>query len=237
MLDIKNLTCGPVATPILNDISLTAKKGEITAVIGPSGSGKTTLLRCVAQLQEWQGDILLEGVSIGTYKPGTVGLAFQAFHLFPHLSVWENITFAALKKGLSQETVFAKAADLLDQFGLTDYQKSSPLRLSGGQRQRVCIARALMLDPPLMLFDEPTSALDPELVNEVGDIIKNTLSADRTILLVTHEIRLAKRIAHRIIFLERGHILDNCLTADFFSSAPSIPLSERAQRFLNNLTY
>lgn len=233
MLKIEGLSKSQGAHQILKEVSFSAQKGEILALIGPSGSGKTTLLRCIAQLESYKGLITFNNHPINTLKKGQVGFVFQGFFLFPHLTVINNLILAPLHKGEDKNTAIKKAEALLYNFGLKGKEAIYPHRLSGGQRQRVAIARALMLDPPILLFDEPTSALDPEMVNDVGFIIESAQTKERITLLVTHEIRLAKKVAHRVIFLDHGCIIENTPKELFFSSQHL--LSERAERFLKNL--
>jgi ABC-type polar amino acid transport system ATPase subunit len=238
MLNVSNLTRieGPVT--ILNQVSFKAYKGKITAIIGPSGSGKTTLLRSIAQLDTIQeGTINLDAEPVSNLPQGSVGLVFQAFHLFPHLTVLENLTFALIQRGGHAQATEEKAKNLLESLGLTGKESSYPHKLSGGQKQRVAMARAMMMDPPIMMFDEPTSALDPEMVNDVGDMIKKTLAPHRVVLLVTHEIRLAKKIADHILFLDHGVLLDNISKDAFFKPLPNADISERACVFLKNLNH
>jgi polar amino acid transport system ATP-binding protein len=236
MLKAESLIKYAGETAILNDVSFQAKAGHITAVIGPSGGGKTTLLRCLSQLEKLDsGTVRFADKDLSLLSHGEVGLVFQAFHLFPHLTVLENLTLAPLTEGLPQAQVERKAYDLLEQFGLKAKALSHPNQLSGGQKQRVAIARALMREPAVLLIDEPTSALDPEMVKDVGTVIGALETPQRVIILVTHEIRLAQSIADHILFLDHGKILDNLSAAQFFSQDTSL-LSERAQRFLNNLT-
>lgn len=235
MLKVKNLCKSRNQSIILDDISFQVLPGTITAVIGPSGGGKTTLLRCLSQLDKIDsGTIELKGKDLSQYSHGEVGLVFQAFHLFPHLTVLENLTLALLKQGKSANEVQKKAENLLEQFGLANKADSYPNQLSGGQKQRIAIARALMREPAVLLFDEPTSALDPEMVKDVGNIISSLKGPDRTIILVTHEIRLAQLVADYILFLDKGKILDNLSAVDFFSTDSHL-VSNRAQLFLKNL--
>lgn len=235
MLNVNNLTKKTPSGEILKNVSFIAKRGEITAVIGPSGSGKTSLLRCLAQLTPSFGNVQFNGQNLKELSHGEIGLVFQNFHLFPHLTILENLTLAPVSQGMSEQEATQKAVQLLKQFSLGGKEKRYPGEISGGQKQRVAIARALMLDPPLLLFDEPTSALDPEMVKEVGEIIRSLQDNKRVIILVTHEIRLAERIANRILFLDHGVLLDNVEAKDFFSTN-SKKLSKRAQKFLSNLS-
>lgn len=236
MLNVNNLVKKAPNGEILKNLSFIAKRGEITAIIGPSGSGKTTLLRCLAQLTPISsGNVLFNSQHLRELSHGEIGLVFQAFHLFPHLTILENLILAPVSQGMTEEEAIQKAHHLLKQFSLSGKEKRFPGEISGGQKQRAAIARALMLDPPLLLFDEPTSALDPEMVKEVGEIIRSLQDSKRVIILVTHEVRLAERIANRVLFLDHGVLLDNVEAKDFFST-DSKKLSKRAQRFLSNLS-
>jgi ABC-type polar amino acid transport system ATPase subunit len=236
MLKVCNLTKKTPTGEILKDLSFEAQSGEITAVIGASGSGKTTLLRCLAQLDKnISGKMSLDEQDLSSLSHGEIGLVFQSFHLFPHLNILENLTLAPMHQGISKIDAEKNAYKLLDQFSLKAKAYRYPGQLSGGQKQRVAIARALIMNPPILLFDEPTSALDPEMVNEVGDIIKSLQDPKRVIMLVTHEIRLAEKVANRILFLDHGYLLDNMEASQFFEKDQS-KLSKRAQKFLSNLS-
>lgn len=222
---------------ILDHVSFTAKCGEITTIVGPSGSGKTTLLRCLSQLIETdEGSIFFFDQNISSLYSGEIGMVFQAFHLFSHLTVLENLTLAPLTKGSPYSETKERAYDLLKKFGLEDKADFYPKNLSGGQKQRTAIARALMGDPSILLFDEPTSALDPEMVREIGIIIRGVTTPQRVVVLVTHEIRLAHAISDRILFLDGGKISDD-LPANQFFDQENKGLSNRAKSFLANLTY
>lgn len=204
----------------------------ITAILGPSGSGKTTLLRCLAQLISYKAALMnLNGKHLSEYDRGSIGLVFQQWHLFPHMSVLQNLVFAPIKHGENARTAEDKALFLLGELGVEDQVYAMPQRLSGGQKQRVAIARALMMDPPLLLLDEPTSALDPELVNDVADLIKSLAKPERLIVVVTHELRLAKRIADDIVFMHAGRVLDHVSCKNFFMGKD---ISERASVFLDH---
>ncbi|MDP4725495.1 MAG: ATP-binding cassette domain-containing protein [Alphaproteobacteria bacterium] len=240
MLNVNALTVTMQRNPskrILDNITFDVKDGEILAILGPSGAGKTTLLRCLALLhQQTLGTITFNETPIDTLAAGQIGIVFQSFNLFPHLTVIENMLLAPTchKKGAT-EALLDKAQALLAQFGLTAHAGAHPHNLSGGQKQRVAIARALMMDPPVLLFDEPTSALDPELINEVSEIIKALRQPKRVILVVTHEVRLARHVADHILFLDNGVLLDN-VSRDVFFGESGDGLSPRAQTFLSNLS-
>ncbi|MBY0281862.1 MAG: amino acid ABC transporter ATP-binding protein [Alphaproteobacteria bacterium] len=236
MLNVNNLVKKAFNGEILKNLSFIAKRGEITAIIGPSGSGKTTLLRCLAQLTPISsGNVQFSGQDLKELSHGEIGLVFQNFHLFPHLTILDNLILAPVSQGIPREEVVQKAHHLLKQFSLNGKEKRFPGEISGGQKQRIAIARALMLDPPLLLFDEPTSALDPEMVKEVGEIISSLQDSKRVIILVTHEVRLAQQIANRVLFLDHGVLLDNVESKEFFST-DSTKLSKRAQKFLSNIS-
>jgi glutamate/aspartate transport system ATP-binding protein len=224
---------------VLNGCSTEVKKGEVVVVCGPSGSGKSTLIKCVNGLEPFQnGEISVDGVSVGA--PGTdlprlrsrIGMVFQNFELFPHMTVTRNLTLAqekVLHRGL--EEAMQKGLKLLDRVGLLAHKDKYPGQLSGGQQQRVAIARALAMDPIAMLFDEPTSALDPEMINEVLDVMVGLAKEGMTMMVVTHEMGFARKVAHRVIFMDRGEIVEDASKDDFFGK----PRSERAQQFLSKI--
>lgn len=226
---------------ILDQVSTICEAGKITVIVGPSGGGKTSFLRCAAGLETpFKGSILVNNAKLSDLPLGMVGVVFQALHLFPHLTILENLQIAPLHvKGIPYADSLHKAMGLLGQFGLKDLASMFPHRLSGGQKQRVAIARALMMEPHVLLFDEPTSALDPELVNDVADCIAALRQPDRVIIMVTHEIRLAQKIADHILFLDQGCILDDVSKDVFFEHDPLLPdgctLSQRSRIFLKNL--
>ena len=209
-------------------------------VCGPSGSGKSTLIQCVNGLEPYQkGDIRIEGVSVGDRRTdlpklrARVGMVFQHFELFPHLTVIANLCLAQMKVlGRSREAATDKAMALLDRVGSRATRPPKyPGQLSGGQQQRVAIARALAMDPIAMLFDEPTSALDPEMINEVLDVMVALAQDGMTMMVVTHEMGFARKVAHRVIFMDKGEIVEDAPTEDFFGK----PRSERAQQFLSKI--
>ncbi|MBY4716493.1 amino acid ABC transporter ATP-binding protein, partial [Burkholderia cepacia] len=209
------------------------KKGEVVVVCGPSGSGKSTLIKTVNGLEPFQqGEILVNGQSVGDKKTNLsklrskVGMVFQHFELFPHLSITENLTLAQIKVlGRGKDEANEKGMKLLDRVGLKAHAHKFPGQLSGGQQQRVAIARALSMDPIAMLFDEPTSALDPEMINEVLDVMVELAQEGMTMMVVTHEMGFAKKVAHRVIFMDKGAIVEDDRKDDFFSN----PKSERAK--------
>jgi len=212
--------------PVLRDVSLDIGDGEVVAVIGPSGSGKTTLLRCVDLLEEFEsGEVRLDGAAIGYVERGgrrvrrpdrelaatraQIGIVFQSFNLFPHMKVLRNVMVAPVRvKGEPPDEVEARARALLARVGLGDKLDAYPAALSGGQQQRVAIARALAMRPKLMLFDEVTSALDPELVGEVLEVIRQVAGEGMTMLIVTHEMQFARDVAHRIVFMDGGVVVE-----------------------------
>ncbi|KVE88627.1 amino acid ABC transporter ATP-binding protein, partial [Burkholderia cepacia] len=216
-------------------------KGEVVVVCGPSGSGKSTLIKTVNGLEPFQqGEILVNGQSVGDKKTNLsklrskVGMVFQHFELFPHLSITENLTLAQIKVlGRGKDEANEKGLKLLDRVGLKAHAHKFPGQLSGGQQQRVAIARALSMDPIAMLFDEPTSALDPEMINEVLDVMVELAQEGMTMMVVTHEMGFAKKVAHRVIFMDKGAIVEDDRKDDFFSN----PKSERAKDFLAKILH
>jgi glutamate/aspartate transport system ATP-binding protein len=208
-------------------------------VCGPSGSGKSTLIKCVNGLEPFQeGDIHVDGVSVGdrnTDLPklrARIGMVFQHFELFPHLSVMRNLVLPQVKVlNRKPEQARENGMRLLDRVGLRIFADKFPGELSGGQQQRVAIARALAMDPIAMLFDEPTSALDPEMINEVLDVMVALAKDGMTMIVVTHEMGFARKVAHRVVFMDQGEIIEDAPTADFFGK----PRSERAQLFLSKI--
>jgi glutamate/aspartate transport system ATP-binding protein len=224
---------------VLKNCSADVAKGEVVVVCGPSGSGKSTLIKCVNALEPFQeGTITVEGISVGDPKTNLpklrarIGMVFQHFELFPHLSVTRNLTLAQVKVlGRDPKIAAEKAVKLLDRVGLSAHAEKYPGQLSGGQQQRVAIARALAMDPIAMLFDEPTSALDPEMINEVLDVMVNLAKEGMTMIVVTHEMGFARKVANRVVFMDRGEIVEDAPTAEFFGK----PRSERAQLFLSKI--
>jgi glutamate/aspartate transport system ATP-binding protein len=224
---------------VLSDCTTEVKKGEVIVVCGPSGSGKSTLIKCVNGLEAFQeGEIFVDGTSIGkatTNLPklrSRVGMVFQHFELFPHMSIIDNLTIAPIKVlKRSKNQAIAQGMQLLERVGLTEQAQKFPGQLSGGQQQRVAIARALAMNPIVMLFDEPTSALDPEMVNEVLDVMVQLASEGMTMMVVTHEMGFARKVAQRVIFMDRGSIIEDTTKEEFFGT----PRSERAQQFLSKI--
>jgi glutamate/aspartate transport system ATP-binding protein len=239
MISIQNVSKWYGAFQVLTDCSTAVAKGEVVVVCGPSGSGKSTLIKCVNALEPFQkGTVLVDGVSVGDSKTNLpklrsrIGMVFQNFELFPHLSVTENLTLAQVKVlNRTPDAARDKGLKLLDRVGLIAHKDKFPGQLSGGQQQRVAIARALSMDPIAMLFDEPTSALDPEMINEVLDVMVELAKEGMTMMVVTHEMGFAKKVAHRVIFMDAGKIIEDCTKDEFFGT----PRSERAQIFLSKI--
>ena len=221
---------------VLADCTTHVAKGEVVVVCGPSGSGKSTLIKCVNALEPFQkGSIVVNGIAVEDPKTNLprlragVGMVFQHFELFPHMTITQNLTVAQIKVlGRGKEEALDKGFKLLDRVGLKGQADKFPGQLSGGQQQRVAIARALAMDPICMLFDEPTSALDPEMINEVLDVMVQLACEGMTMMCVTHEMGFARKVAHRVIFMDQGAIVEDATKDDFFGK----PHSERAQSFL-----
>ena len=224
---------------VLNDCSTEVAKGEVVVVCGPSGSGKSTLIKCVNGLEPFQeGTVTVAGISVGDPKTdlaklrARIGMVFQHFELFPHLTVIRNLALAQIKVlGRSNAESEQRGMRLLERMGLREHAHKYPGQLSGGQQQRVAIARALAMDPIAMLFDEPTSALDPEMINEVLDVMVTLATDGMTMMVVTHEMGFAREVAHRVVFMDKGEIVEDAPTAEFFAK----PRSERAQVFLSKI--
>ena len=226
---------------VLTDCSTKVDKGEVVVVCGPSGSGKSTLIKCVNALEPFQkGTVTVDGISVGDPKTdlpklrARVGMVFQHFELFPHMSVTDNLALAQIKVlGRSKDEATARGMKYLDRVGLKEHAHKYPGQLSGGQQQRVAIARGLSMDPIAMLFDEPTSALDPEMINEVLDVMVQLAQEGMTMMVVTHEMGFAKKVANRVIFMDRGEIVEDAKKDDFFGK----PRSERAVQFLSKILH
>jgi len=239
MIEIQNVSKWYGQFQVLTDCTTSVQKGEVVVVCGPSGSGKSTLIKCVNGLEPFQqGDIIVKGTSVGNPKTNLsklrahVGMVFQNFELFPHMSITENLTIGQIKVlNRSKDEAIEKGMKLLDRVGLKAQANKFPGQLSGGQQQRVAIARALAMDPICMLFDEPTSALDPEMVNEVLDVMVELAHEGMTMMCVTHEMGFARKVAHRVIFMDQGKIIEDARKEDFFGT----PRSERAQQFLSKI--
>jgi len=224
---------------VLKDISVNIKKGEVIAVIGPSGSGKSTFLRCLNKLEDpTKGNIYIQGKNLMDDKTDInkirekVGMVFQHFNLFPHKTVLQNLTLAPMKiKNTKKEEIEEKAYTLLDKVGLREKANVYPNQLSGGQKQRIAIARALAMDPSVILFDEPTSALDPEMIKEVLDVMRELALEGMTMIVVTHEMGFAKSVADRVFFMDQGTILEDNSPDIIFTN----PSHERTKEFLNKV--
>ena len=239
MIEIKNISKWYGSFQVLKDCSVNVEKGEVVVVCGPSGSGKSTLIKTVNALEPFQkGEIIVDGISVGDPKTdlpklrSRVGMVFQHFELFPHLSIRENPVLAQMKVlGRGREEATERGLKLLDRVGLLKHADKFPGQLSGGQQQRVAIARALAMDPICMLFDEPTSALDPEMINEVLDVMVQLAKEGMTMMVVTHEMGFAKKVADRVIFMDAGEIIENLPADEFFGK----PHTDRAQKFLSKI--
>ncbi len=226
---------------VLDACNLEVNKGEVVVVCGPSGSGKSTLIKCANGLEPFQkGELTVDGISVGargTNLPklrARVGMVFQHFELFPHMSIRDNLALAQVKVlGRGRDEAVAKGLKLLDRVGLAAQAGKFPGQLSGGQQQRVAIARALAMDPICMLFDEPTSALDPEMINEVLEVMVELAREGMTMMCVTHEMGFAQKVAHRVVFMDQGRIVEDAPKAEFFGT----PRSERAQLFLSKILH
>ena len=239
LLELKNINKSFGNLRVLNDVSMTVKQGKVVAIIGPSGSGKTTLLRCVNALEPIDsGEIIIESKPVNPKSRDVhelrekVGFIFQAFNLFTHLTVLENIMLAQrIVKKRSVKEAREKAFSLLRKVGLEDKADSYPSKLSGGQQQRIAIARALAMDPKLLLMDEITSALDPELVSEVLDVVMQLAKDGMTMVIVTHEMGFASNVASKIIFMDNGRIIEQGEPNKIFNN----PEQERTKDFLNKV--
>jgi len=241
VIDIKNISKWYGSFQVLTDCTTSIQKGEVVVVCGPSGSGKSTLIKTVNALEPIQkGDVVVDGVSITDPKTdlpkmrSKVGMVFQHFELFPHLSVTENLTLAQMKVlSRPKDEALKRGLKMLDRVGLMVHKDKFPGQLSGGQQQRVAIARALSMDPIVMLFDEPTSALDPEMVGEVLDVMVLLAKEGMTMMVVTHEMGFAKKVSHRVIFMDAGKIVEDCKKDDFFGDPEA--RAPRAKEFLSKI--
>jgi polar amino acid transport system ATP-binding protein len=226
-------------TRALDDVTLSVSSGEVVVVLGPSGSGKSTLIRTLNQLETIDsGDIVIKGKSFTNHKIDVnelrreVGMVFQSFNLFPHLTILDNLILAPMKvRKLSREEAVTEAMEMLKKVNISEQSHKYPAQLSGGQKQRVAIARALCMKPEVMLFDEPTSALDPEMVGEVLDIMKLLARDGMTMVCVTHEMGFAKEVADRVVFMDKGKILEENTPQGFFNN----PVHPRAKEFLSQI--
>jgi glutamate/aspartate transport system ATP-binding protein len=239
MIELNNVSKWYGAFQVLDNCSMSLAKGEVVVICGPSGSGKSTLIKCINGLETFtKGTIIVDGISVGdaaTNLPklrSRIGMVFQNFELFPHMTATENIVLAQ-QKVLSRDRAAAesKAHELLTRMGLAEQAAKYPAQLSGGQQQRVAIARALAMDPIAMLFDEPTSALDPEMITEVLDVMVKLAEEGMTMAVVTHEMGFARKVADRVVFMDRGVIVEDADKDAFFGT----PRSERAQIFLSKI--
>lgn len=239
MIKINDLHKSFGSNEVLKGISKEIKKGEVVAIIGPSGSGKSTFLRCINLLETPnKGDIYIEGQNLTDKKTNIdgirqkVGMVFQHFNLFPHKTVLENLTLAPMRlRGKTPSEAKEKAMELLGKVGLANKANEYPNRLSGGQKQRIAIARALAMEPHVMLFDEPTSALDPEMVREVLDVMRNLVAEGMTMLIVTHEMGFAKNVANRVFFMDQGTVLEDANPRELFEN----PKHDRTKEFLDKV--
>jgi glutamate/aspartate transport system ATP-binding protein len=241
MIELQNISKWYGQFQVLTDCSTTIKKGEVVVICGPSGSGKSTLIKTINALEPFQeGELIVNGIRLHDPKTdlpnlrAKVGMVFQHFELFPHLSVMENLTIAQIKV-LNRSLEDAKQHGLkyLERVGLLEQKDKFPGQLSGGQQQRVAIARALCMDPMVMLFDEPTSALDPEMVGEVLDVMVKLAQEGMTMCVVTHEMGFAKKVSHRVIFMDKGIIVEDCSRDEFFGNPDA--RSPRAKDFLSKI--
>ncbi|OCA53878.1 amino acid ABC transporter ATP-binding protein [Photorhabdus namnaonensis] len=241
MISLKNVSKWYGQFQVLSDCSTEVKKGEVVVVCGPSGSGKSTLIKTVNGLESiQQGEILVNDIKVNDKNTNLaqlrskVGMVFQHFELFPHLSIIENLTLAQIKVlNRDKKTAEEKGFKLLERVGLASQANKFPSQLSGGQQQRVAIARALCMDPIAMLFDEPTSALDPEMINEVLDVMVKLADEGMTMMVVTHEMGFARKVASRVIFMDEGKIVEDSKKEDFFAN----PKSDRAKEFLAKILH
>jgi glutamate/aspartate transport system ATP-binding protein len=241
MIEMKNVSKWYGNFQVLTNCTTDIRKGEVVVVCGPSGSGKSTLIKTINALEPFQqGEITVDGIAVHDPKTNLpklrsrVGMVFQHFELFPHLSVTENLTLAQIKVlGRSKEEAIAHGLKYLERVGLFAHKDKFPGQLSGGQQQRVAIARALSMDPIVMLFDEPTSALDPEMVGEVLDVMVKLAQEGMTMMCVSHEMGFARKVSHRVIFMDEGKIVEDCPKDDFFNKPED--RSPRAKDFLSKI--
>lgn len=238
IISISNLDKHYGSFHALKNIDLNVKRGEVLALIGSSGSGKSTLIRCINLLEEYSsGSVVVDGVKVEKGKNlakvrAEVGMVFQQFNLFPHMTALRNVAIAPVRvRGISWVDAEARAKQLLERVGLGEHMHKYPDQLSGGQQQRVAIARSLAMEPLVLLCDEPTSALDPEMVGEVLDVLQSVAATGVTMLIVTHEMAFARRVADRIIFMEKGQLIEQAPPDSFFDN----PKTERARNFLRSI--
>ena len=240
IIQIQNVSKWFGTHQVLTDVNLDVQAGQKVVVLGPSGSGKSTLIRCINRLEEFQkGEIVVDGHRLSTLKRlepvrREVGMVFQQFNLFPHMSVLRNVMLAPIKlRGLSESAAEERAMTLLRRVGIQEQAHKMAAQLSGGQQQRVAIARSLAMEPKIMLFDEPTSALDPEMVGEVLDVMRDLATGGMTMIVVTHEMGFAREVADRVIFMDRGQLLEDAPPAEFFGN----PRLERLKTFLQRVAH
>jgi glutamate/aspartate transport system ATP-binding protein len=241
MIEIENVSKWYGSFQVLRECSTRVARGDVVVVCGPSGSGKSTLIKTVNGLEPYQqGSVRVDGVVVGDLTTdlarlrARIGMVFQNFELFPHLSVRENLTLAQVKVlGRGKEEALERGLSYLDRVGLLAHKDKFPGQLSGGQQQRVAIARALSMDPVAMLFDEPTSALDPEMIGEVLDVMVGLAQDGMTMMVVTHEMGFARKVADRIVFMDQGSIVEDSPKEDFFAAAASA----RAREFLARIIH
>ncbi len=241
MIELQNVSKWYGSFQVLTDCSTSINKGEVVVICGPSGSGKSTLIKTINALEPFQaGEITVDGIHLHDPKTNLpklrarVGMVFQHFELFPHLSVTENLTLAQMKVlGRTADEAKVHGLKYLERVGLMAQKDKFPGQLSGGQQQRVAIARALSMDPIVMLFDEPTSALDPEMVGEVLDVMVKLANEGMTMCCVTHEMGFARKVSHRVIFMDHGKIIEDCTKDEFFSNPEA--RSPRAKDFLSKI--
>ena len=237
IIQVKGLKKNFGALQVLKGVDAAIEENEVVCIIGPSGSGKSTFLRCLNRLEEiTEGEILIDGVHLSKENENEVrtemGMVFQSFNLFPHMSVLDNVTIGPRKvRGIDRKEAEKKALELLARVGLRDKADGYPSSLSGGQKQRVTIARALAMNPKIILFDEPTSALDPEMVGEVLDVMKGLTHGGMTLVIVTHEMGFAKEVADRVLFMDEGYIIEQGTPDEIFSH----PKEERTKNFLSKV--
>ncbi|MCH9053794.1 MAG: amino acid ABC transporter ATP-binding protein [Proteobacteria bacterium] len=239
MIEVENVSKWFGDFQVLDDCSTKVDKGEVIVICGPSGSGKSTLIKCVNGLEPFrEGTITVDGISVGdksTNLPklrSRIGMVFQNFELFPHMTAFENICLSQMKVlGRDRAEAEERSMKLLERVDLVEHAHKHPVQLSGGQQQRVAIARALAMDPIAMLFDEPTSALDPEMINEVLDVMVELAQEGMTMIVVTHEMGFARKVAHRVAFMDEGRIVEEAQTDAFFTT----PRQERTQLFLSKI--
>lgn len=241
MITLENLSKWYGSFPVLKDCSTTIERSNVVVVCGPSGSGKSTLIKVINGLETFQkGRVIVDGISVSDPKTdlpklrSRIGMVFQSFELFPHLTVENNLTIAQMKVlGRKRDDALERGLKYLDRVGLMAQRHKFPAQLSGGQQQRVAIARALSMNPIAMLFDEPTSALDPEMINEVLDVMVGLAQDGITMIVVTHEMGFARRVADRVIFMDQGAIVEDCSKDEFFNTRRS----DRAQDFLAKILH